>query len=142
MQSRIPLPTDNIYKFYALFGLLLLISGMTLFLINYSGVQQRASDRFLELSVLEELKEPSVGQLAKIELLTIQAKVDKSNNAWYSKFIGAFIGISITLIVFGFWKWHTIIQPRQDKLLDKQIEKLELEIAALQKPSRKMLTRN
>ena len=25
MESKIPLPTDNIYKFYALFGLLLFI---------------------------------------------------------------------------------------------------------------------
>jgi len=30
MESKIPLPTDNIYKFYALFGLLLFItSGLT-----------------------------------------------------------------------------------------------------------------
>jgi len=26
MESKIPLPTDNIYKFYALFGLMLLIT--------------------------------------------------------------------------------------------------------------------
>lgn len=25
MENKIPLPTDNIYKFYALFGLLLLV---------------------------------------------------------------------------------------------------------------------
>ena len=79
MQSRIPLPTDNIYKFYALFGLLLLIASIALFVSTYSTFQIRASDRFVELSVLSELKSPSIEQKAKKQLLEALTEVDKSD---------------------------------------------------------------
>ena len=133
MQSKIPLPTDNIYKFYALFGLLLLVSSMVLFVINYSTFQQRAVDRFIELSVLNELKELTPEQAAKKELLTAQSEVDVTNKKTYTGCIGIFIALSFWAMFYGFRRWHKDIQPQQDLLLAKQIEKIELEISAIKK---------
>lgn len=59
MESKIPLPTDNIYKFYALFSLLLLIFSLGAGLY----VQQSANEQVIailpELEVLKEAKELS-----------------------------------------------------------------------------------
>ena len=133
MQSRIPLPTDNIYKFYALFGLLLLISSMVLFVSTYSAFQTRASDRFIELSVLSELKSPSVEEKARKKLLEALSEVDKSDKQTYLVFIGIFIFIAGALIWYGFRKWHKEIQPKQDLLLSLEIEKMRLEVKTLNK---------
>jgi hypothetical protein len=40
-------------------------------------------------------------------------------------------GIGLYLLGMGFYRWHTIIQPKQDKLFDLQIEKAALELAAM-----------
>lgn len=133
MQTRISLPTDNIYKFYAIFGLLLLISSMVLFVTVYSTFQERAFSRFLELKVLTEVKDLTAQQVAKKELLSTQAKIDASDKETYLSSIGVFLTISLVLIFFGFWRWHKYIQPKQDLLLARQIEKIEIEIKMLNK---------
>jgi len=65
MESKIPLPTDNIYKFYALFSLLLLIFSLGAFLY----VQQSANEQVIailpELEVLKEAKELSINPAIK-----------------------------------------------------------------------------
>jgi len=137
MHSKIPLPTDNIYKFYALFGLMLLISSMALFVINYSTYQQRSFDRFLELSVLIKLKELTPQQLTLKEMYQAQAVVDKSDKKTYLYCISVFITLSLFLMFYGFLKWHRNIQPLQDLLIKKQIEKIELEIKQLNSSSKK-----
>lgn len=138
MQSRIPLPTDNIYKFYALFGLLLLVSSMALFVAQYSSFQTRAYDRFIELSALTSLEDLTAEEKAKKELFDAQVVIDKSDRKFYKEVVGVLIAISLLLILYGFRKWHKVIQPKQDRLVDLEIEKAELEIKALNKRQNQM----
>lgn len=123
MQTRIPLPTDNIYKFYALFGLLVFISSMVLFVTTYTTFQSRSVERTIELSVLTNLETLSAKQKATKEVLEVLAVVDKSDKKTFLRYIGVFLSIGLLLIYYGFRKWHKEIQPKQDKLLDLEIKK-------------------
>ena len=131
MQPRIPLPTDNIYKFYSLLGLLLLISSMAIFVSTYSSFHSKSAERFIELSVLNELESLEVKQKARKKSLEKAIKRDKTDNNFYLSFLSLLIIAGLFLMLFGFWKWHRSIQPKQDRLLDLEIEKAELEIKIL-----------
>lgn len=133
MQSKVPLPTDNIYKFYALFGLLLLIASFYLFMSNYNDQRARQYNRLIEISKLEAISSLSKEQASLKELLYTQEKVDKENRKYYSKWISFLIALSIVLIGYGFIMWQFIVQPKQDKLLDLNTEKLEIELKILNK---------
>ena len=47
--------------------------------------------------------------------------------------ISFFIALAIVFIFFGFWRWYSRIQPEQDRLIEMQLEKVELEIKLLKK---------
>lgn len=133
MQSKVPLPTDNIYKFYALFGLLLLIASFYLFMSNYNDHRTRQHNRLIEISKLEAIGSLSKEQASLKELLNVQEKIDQENRKYYSKWISFFIALSIILIGYGFLMWQFIVQPKQDKLLELNTEKLEIELKILKK---------
>lgn len=53
MLSKIPLPTDNIYKFYALFGLLILLTTGVMFFIRHTEYNNMAFERYIPIEVLK-----------------------------------------------------------------------------------------
>tara|TARA_B110000438_G_scaffold281099_1_gene306951 strand:+ start:559 stop:993 length:435 start_codon:yes stop_codon:yes gene_type:complete len=138
LNSKVPLPTDNIYKFYSLFGLVLLITSCILFIQTYNSFQQSAFERYIELEVLKSQIELSSKDTARKTAFETQAKIDVSNKDLYMQFIGAFIGFSFLLIFYGFKKWHQKIQPQQDLITQLQIDKLTIEISMLKKNANKI----
>ena len=141
MRSSVPVPTDNIYKFYSLFGLLIMLSSIFAFVSVYNKYTDRAFDRYVELEVLNSLKQLDPKQIATKAALEKQREIDKDNKKFFQIILGYFMGISIVLMSIGFYRWHSKIQPRQDQLLDRQISKLDLEIKLLQKQIREPLLR-
>jgi hypothetical protein len=135
MQSKVPLPTDNIYKFYALFGLLLLITSMYFFMTAYNDHRARQHVRLIELSKLESKETLNNEQKPFQTLLKAQEKIDDLNKDFYIKCI------SIFFIGVGFAMWQFVVQPRQDKLAQLTTEKLELELKILKKQSQKSVSR-
>ncbi|HHF0511871.1 TPA: hypothetical protein ACPHTW_004541 [Vibrio antiquarius] len=133
MQSRISIPTDNIYKFYATFGLVLLVSTMALFVFVYSTFQANSHARYVELKVLSSLSKLTPEQSARKEVLEAKEVIDTSDKKTYMSAISLFLALSLLLLAFGFYRWHKKIQPLQDELLMKQKEKTELEIRLLNK---------
>ncbi len=133
MQSKIPLPTDNIFKFYALFGLLLLIASLFFFTQLISSYNDKAFDRYIKLEVLNAIEKLTSEQKARKEILETQKEIDKFDKQLYLNGISVFIALSILSMFFGFHQWHTKIQPMQDKASELSIEKLKLEIKALNK---------
>lgn len=127
MESKIPLPTDNIYKFYALFGLLLFISSSlsVIWVVNTTNENvHRFIQEYETIPGNEAAKEKS--SLGKF----IESRVDGqiSDRDFFNKVLGGTIGISILVMFYGFRQWHTKIQPKQDEYFDLQLEKLKLEI--------------
>lgn len=133
MQSRVPLPTDNIYKFYALFGLLLFLSCTYTFVNLQQSYNERAFKRHVELKTLQDLKELNATQSATKEILERQAKIDSSDKEFFLNSIAIFFSIAILLMFFGFHQWHTKIQPQQDEILKRSLDKVDIEIKLLKK---------
>lgn len=128
MENRIPLPTDNIFKFYALFGLLLVIFGIgsTLY------VNKSANDLVFEFAVeYETLKaDPlrSVSQEVRFQILQKKLGVAKSDKTLFISILGVINGIGIFMVWYGFKKWHTELQPIQDEMARLNLKKLRREL--------------
>lgn len=124
MESKIPLPTDNIYKFYALFGLALLITSI----IGAVSVSTSTNDKLHSLvKEYESIPVPKEkSELAKV--IEKRLEVQVSNKKFFSQVLGAIIGVAIWLMGYGFWQWHTKIQPKQDEYFELQLQKLRREV--------------
>lgn len=135
MESKIPLHTDNIYKFYALFSLLLLIFSLGAFLY----VQQSANEQVIailpELEVLKEAKELSTKDAVRKQILERQLEVIASDRKFFHRALGVLLGIAISGIWFGFMRWHRVIQPLQDEHTRIQLEISRLQLEKLKAES-------
>lgn len=128
MEPRIPIPTDNIYKFYALLGLVLLISGVLLKVYAVQSTNELAFSIAPELSALEAKKELSPEEITTKELLLKRLEISTRNREEYRGMSLWLFAFSVIAMVVGFGNWHYKVQPKQDKLLDLQIAKAELEL--------------
>lgn len=125
--DKIPLPTDNIFKFYALFGLLLFV-----FAIGGVIAVQRSTNDYLYRSLLDieavsAIEKPSSSDLLKKQLLERLVDVAKSDKEFFNNALSGLAAAGLVLMSFGFLRWHTKIQPLQDEMLRLQIEKLRRE---------------
>ncbi len=131
MESKIPLPTDNIYKFYALFSLLLLIFSLGAVLYVQQTANEQAIAIFPELEELKAAKELSPKDELRKQILERRLEVLLSNKKFYQQALGVMIGAAISGIFFGFLRWHWVIQPRQDKHAEIQLEISRLQLEKL-----------
>jgi uncharacterized membrane protein YidH (DUF202 family) len=116
-----------------LFGLFLLITSIiTIVYANtyYNDLIAKHTIDAKVLSFKENLTKEEQLRKAVSEQLSEMAK-EGSN--FYNKALSIIFSGSIFLMVYGFWKWKRVVQPKQDILLDLQIEKLKREIHALNK---------
>ncbi|HHG3339870.1 hypothetical protein [Vibrio parahaemolyticus] len=128
MESRVPLPTDNIYKFYALFGLLLLIfSVSSLVYVNHS-TNTLAFDIAVEYTTLAADPVRSVSEEARFQVLDNKLKIAKTNKTIFLSSLGVFAAVGLLMIWYGFRTWHLVVQPLQDELLKLNIEKLKQDL--------------
>ncbi|MEJ1378147.1 MAG: hypothetical protein RPU32_09290 [Candidatus Sedimenticola sp. (ex Thyasira tokunagai)] len=128
MENRIPLPTDNIYKFYALFGLLLAMfgTGATLY------VNKSTNDLVFKIAVeYETLKaDPvrSVSQEARFQVLQKKLEIAGKDKNLFLFGLSVVIGVGILMMWYGFKKWHTEVQPIQDEMARLSLKKLKREV--------------
>lgn len=133
MESRIPIPTDNIFKFYALFGLLLFVFGVGASLYNTRSTNDFVANAAVEYAQLSALPTPTAGEQKRKEILLRLlgiASEDKKLFRWASALIAAFC---FWIAVYGFWIWHRRIQPIQDAISRLQLRKLEIELQQLER---------
>jgi len=128
MQDRLPIPTDNIYKFYALFGLLLFVFAFASMLYLVKAQNTFVAEALVEIETLKALQSPPPGQLARRQILERLVEVEKSDKTFLNCAASVLAAAGFFLMVVGFGRWHKYIQPRQDELLDLQIRKLKLEL--------------
>jgi hypothetical protein len=128
MDSKVPLPTDNVFKFYALFGLVIIIFGLYSILYVNKSANELISKSLLSVEAIEMIEKPSDYQKAELAILKKKKEVAIADRDIFIKFLGGLIGVGLMLAIYGFHRWHTIIQPMQDNLVKLTIEKLKLEI--------------
>ena len=127
MESKIPLPTDNIYKFYALFGLMLLITSIVGIVWVGTSTNEKLYSLVKEYEAIpgtQEEKEKN--DLAKVieQLMVVQAESKKSSTIGLT----VMAVIAALLMLYGFDRWHTKIQPKQDEYFELQLQKLRREV--------------
>lgn len=132
MESRIPVPTDNLFKFYALFGLLLFVFACGALIYVNQTTNTLIFESSVELEGLKEQEPPSASVIAKIAALERMMEVGKSNKRFYDNAIGVLAGIAFWLAVYGFAGWHRKLQPLIDESQRVQLEIAKLQLAKLQ----------
>ena len=65
---------------------------------------------------------------ARKYVLERQEVIAKSNRKFYENVVSWDIAVAILAMVFGFWQWHFKVQPLQDLITKRQLEKLEAEL--------------
>lgn len=131
MENRVPLPTDNIFKFYALFGLVLFIFSFASTLYNTRTTNEFMSSAFVELEELKAMPAPTKRDVARRDILLRQIEVTKQDKNFYKWACAVIGGIGTLGMVVGFTKWHREIQPMLDEISRLQLTKLRHEVSQL-----------
>ena len=131
MENKIPIPTDNIFKFYALFGLLLFIFSASSIIYVTRSANELVFQSVVEVEAIKQIQNPSPVDKAKLQILEKRLEISASDKIFYIKGIGAITGISVVLMIWGFTKWHRDVQPIQDEMAQLQLEKLRHEVKQL-----------
>lgn len=128
MQPNVPIPTDNLYKFLALFGLVLVIAsfaGLYLAYANHRVEMISIQDREFELAKAARNLSPSA--VAEIEFdLAVRGDVSGGNLMTFDLIMVFVMLIGIALCLTGFLLWSRV-QRLQDELLELQIAKARKE---------------
>lgn len=138
MENRVPIPTDNIFKFYALFGFVLFVSCIAAFLYLHKTTNDLLAHATVAVAEIEAKASATPADVKRREVLEKQVEVTLADKDVFVKALGVFMGIALILMVCGFYQWHYVVQPKQDKLLDLQIAKAEQEQRQTRKPFRKV----
>lgn len=129
MESKINIPTDNIYKFYAIFGLALCIAALTLFVVTYNEHYESQITLSLELTKIQGNEKLSSYEVSQKEIIQKQIEINASNKDFYQLVIACLLGLGVAVVFYGFKNWHYKVQPKIDELTDLQIKKLRMELS-------------
>jgi len=131
MENQIPIPTDNIFKFYALFGLLLFVFSAGSIIYVTRSTNELAFQAAIEVETIRQNPNSSAVDKAKMQILEKRLKIAATDKNFYVITIGVFFGVSIILMYYGFRTWHKYVQPVQDEMAQLQLEKLRHEVGQL-----------
>lgn len=128
MSDRLPIPTDNIYKFYALFGLVVLLTSAVMFFVRHDHYRTTAYENYMRIATLHEKEAMSTKDKLEVESLKSLSDVLKKDRDLELMIYSVSLSIGLILSIVGFYLWQTKVQPRQDELIDLQIEKLKKDL--------------
>lgn len=102
MDPKVPISTDNIYKFQATFGLVLIITGFVLLVVN-----GQYSNKIIFSTAEEWMNLDELSQQAEQREKLYQRKIDitKSNRFLFNLAIGALLAMGCIVAGSGFLKW-------------------------------------
>ena len=131
MQDKISIPTDNIYKFYALFSLLLLVFSLSAVIYVNKSTNDIIIKNLVEIETLKQENPPTRPQLIRQAALERQVEIATSDKSFYLYALGGLIGLSWLGMYYGFRKWHKEVQPLNDEMARIQLEIAKLQLAKL-----------
>lgn len=139
MFPNIPVPTDNIYKFYAISGVVLALLSIVSLVYVYSAMLREGDINFVELITLE-LDAGNNADNVKNTQLEFKKKFFeiKFKNLSAAKTLllsTSVLGMSVA--AYGFVCWHSRVQVRDNDIAELQREKLKCEIEKIKLDSEK-----
>lgn len=139
MESRIPLPTDNIFKFYALFAMFVFVSSFVTMLYQTEKTNDLIFNTYVEQATLGEKENPSASDEARKLMLEKKLDLAISDKIFFRWLLAGVAAFAFWSAVYGFTRWHRHVQPMLDEAQRIQIEiaklnliKLQLEVDKLQ----------
>jgi hypothetical protein len=132
MESPIPLPTDNIYKFYALFGLSLFIFCAGASIYNARTANETIFQAAVENAAITDTNSPEA--VVKKQVWEKRSEIAVTDRKAFDKILRSFAITGLVMMFGGFLLWQFITQPVQDEIAKLQRDKLRLEIEQLRKP--------
>lgn len=137
MNSKIPIPTDNIFKFTATFGLVLMISSLTLMILLFQNTNDVIFKNAKAIYDLDVSNRSDNDKKRRAELLKKEVDIAVSNRN-IGKWFLAFLTVGGGFLSFvGFRQWYKKLQPMHDSLLELQLEKEKYEVKSLKKFKKK-----
>lgn len=133
MENKIPVPTDNIFKFYALFGLTLLVFSFGAALYNNNATNALILTTAVEIDTLKHLESPTRAEAVKLELLEKQKSIAVSDRELFQWALGTTFAIGVLLLCYGFNKWQTLVQPRLDEMAQTELAIAKLQLIKLRR---------
>jgi hypothetical protein len=127
MDSKIPLPTDNVYKFYALFGLVLLVFGLASTLYLTKSTNEFMATAYVDLEDLKSQTVLTPRDAARKRLLERQVEVATKDKELLLSGAAVVAAIGTLAMCLGFARWQFKIQPVQDEVAELQLAKLRQE---------------
>jgi hypothetical protein len=131
MENKIPLPTDSIYKFYALFGLLLFVFSLGSTIYVSRSTNDLVFTSAIEYETLRAIEKPTSVEVAKRMGIEKRVEIALADKKFFLYSLGALACLGMLAMIYGFTKWHRDIQPIQGETARLQLEKLRLEVAGL-----------
>ena len=131
MESKIPLPTDNIYKFVALFSLVLLIFSVATVVFATNTSNSVVFEHWVEVETLKAEKSLTVAQSSRLKALERKIDVAVADKNTFIRWSGFLSALAIFGIIIGFGYWYKRIQPLADQIAATHLELNKLQIAKL-----------
>ncbi|MCO8251112.1 hypothetical protein [Comamonas thiooxydans] len=138
MLDRVPVPTDNIYKFIALFSLVALIFSMWAIINIQTSTNEVVYKTLPEIEALKNFEKRTNEQNLSLALLERKLEVAKSDRKALSYALYGVFGVAFWMAAYGFGKWHKDIQPLVDAQNKAQLEILQLQIEKLRLENQKL----
>jgi hypothetical protein len=95
MESKVPLPTDNIFKFYALFSLLVFVFSVGAILYSNKTANELAISTLVEIEQLKQDPVPSPSQRMRLVALERQLEVSQANRKFFLWSLSLLVAASI-----------------------------------------------
>lgn len=132
MESPIPLPTDNIYKFYALFGLSLFIFCAAASIYTARTTNETILQTVVENAAISDTNSPEA--VVRKQVLERRYELAVGERKATDKLLTGGVFLGTALMILGFASWQLKTQPVQDEIAKLQRDKLRYELEQLQKP--------
>jgi hypothetical protein len=133
MENKIPLPTDNIYKFYALFALFLLIFSFAATLYANRSSNEQIIGLLLQIEDIKQATNLTEAQATlRKDLLTRQLEIATSDKKFFRCALAVMAAFALYGMLYGFAKWHREVQPLADEAARVQLQLAKLELARRQ----------
>lgn len=135
MDNKIPLPTDNIYKFYSMFGLLLVIFGFGSIIYLNKTTNDLVFESMVELENLNSIKQRSALESTQEKVILRKIELANMDKKSFIYLLNALIVIGTFMMIYGFKQWHYKVQPIQDEISKLTLEKLRHEVKTMKDQS-------
>jgi len=125
MNLPVSVPTDNMYKFAAIFGLVMVIASFWGVITQGYMTNDIVFVSAPEIASLEENKSPTPSEKARLDVLKKRKEAAIEDRKGIDNLCSKMAGLGTAVSLVGFFFWYWMIQQHQDRLLKLQMLEAE-----------------